>query len=179
MFTPSGKRHLGILVAAIAFATVTTSAHAKKITLKSGLWRIDSQSFLYGHQVPDVQSILALGPGALQDHANQMMQQNHVAIDGNGVVTVCLSPTRIAMNDFVNANGSGCEVGKPRRIGNTLYYNIECQAPPGGGQAQVNILSRTEWKSTAAVNVTIRGVPQELSNQSTGTWLSAKCPAGQ
>lgn len=155
------------------------AAPARIHTLKPGLWQIESQTWLHGHAVPDMNALIGMGPDALQTHVQNMLRQNHVRIDGNGIATICVSAGQIAQNDFVNDQGSGCTVGAGNRTGNNIRFDIRCDAPKGRGYTNVTLVSPTKWVSYSKADLTIRKLNQNITNQSFGTWLGETCPAGQ
>lgn len=174
------KRHLThIKLACLLAATCSSAALADPIKLKPGLWQINSQTSLYGQVVPDVNSMIALGPVALQNHVQNMLRQNRIRIDENGAVTICVTEQQIAENHFANDEGSGCTVGKGKRSNNKLHFDISCQAPKGSGQTDVTIFSKMQWAASTQLKLTVRGAVQDVGNQSTGIWLSSICPIGQ
>src|SRR6478752_3643183 len=113
--------YLCIALACTLAAISTPAMAAKKIKLKAGLWQIESRTRLYGHDIPSVSNIIALGPKALNDHVQNMLQQNHMRINEDGTATICITREQIAKNDFVNDENSGCTVGEGMRIGNTIH----------------------------------------------------------
>jgi hypothetical protein len=174
------KHHLiRITLACLLAASCSSAALAKQIQLKPGLWQINSQTSLYGQVVPNVNAVLAVGPVALQNHVQNMLRQNRIRIDGNGVATICVTAQQIAENHFANDQGSGCTVGKGRRANNNIHFDISCEAPRGSGQTDVTILSRIQWTASTQLQLTVRGTVQNVGNQSKGTWLGSTCPAGQ
>jgi hypothetical protein len=174
--------HRKKIALSIALASLVTSlpihAATQSIRPSAGLWLIESQTALFGHVVPDVGAMIRMGPVPLQDHVNKMLQQNHVRMQEDGTATVCVSAQQIASKRFVNDEGSGCIVGQGRHTGNIIRYNITCSAPKGQGYTVVNILSKTRWRATTHLELTVRGVTQDVDNQSQGSWLGSKCPAG-
>jgi hypothetical protein len=149
------------------------------VTLKPGLWKIESQSSLHGQAFPTVNTFLSLGPQALQDHIQNMLRQNRMRIHEDGTATICLTAQQIAQNRFIHDEGSGCTLSKGQRKGNNIQFAINCEVPKGSGQTYLEILSKTYWTASTQVNVTVRGMAQPIGNESSGTWLSATCPAGQ
>jgi hypothetical protein len=174
------KHHcLFIALGCMLAAASAPAMAAKKIKLKAGLWQIDSRFRLYGHDVPSVSNIIALGPETLKTHVQNMLQQNHMRISEDGTATICVTREQVAKNKFVYDENSGCSVGEGMRIGNTIHYDIKCDFPKGSGHTEVGIISRTRWVSSSNLQLTVRGINQNVSNESTGTWLSATCPSGQ
>lgn len=174
------KYHLTHITLACLLAATCSSALAEKTyKLKPGLWKIESRTRLFGRDVPYVSKIIALGPEALQAHVQDMLRQNRIKITDDGNATICVTAKQIAKNDFVNDEGSGCIVGKGMRTGNTIHYDINCTAPKGNGHTEVDIISRTRWVSSTALQLSVRNMQQTVANESIGTWLSATCPAGQ
>ncbi len=151
------------------------AGESKKITPRAGLWQIDSQTLLFGHVVPDVGAMLRLGPEKLQNHVANMLQQNRVTLNGDGTANACVTARQIAKNDYVNYHGSGCYVSTARRAGNTLHFDINCEAPKGTGYTVVQLLDRTHWEANTRLTLTVRGITQNIDNKSYGTWLKASC----
>lgn len=168
-----------VILASLLVTAPTPALAAKKIRLNPGLWQIESQTALYGHVVPDVYAIISHGPAALQNHVNAMLLQNRVRIGDNGTATVCVTAKQIARNQFVNDQGSGCSVSKGKRSGNTIHFDIACEAPKGNGTTELEILSSTQWVATSSVTLTIRNLSQDVDNKSYGTWLGNNCPQDQ
>ena len=164
-----------IALACLLAATLCQPALAKTHTLKPGLWQIESQTWLHGHRVPDVNAVINMGPVALQNHVQNMLRQNRMRIAENGTATICISAEQIAQNDFVNDQGSGCTVGTGKRTGNSLYFDIRCDAPKGNGYTNVSVISATKWVADSKVKLTVRNTTQKVVNQSFGTWLNDSC----
>lgn len=166
------------IVMSCLLVAVPAQAADTKFRPKPGLWEIDSQTALFGHVVPDVGAVVALGPAALQEHVGNMLRQNRVQLMGDGTARICLSAEQIASNVYANDYGSGCIVGKGRRTGNTLNFDITCGAPKGTGFTRVNLMSKSFWRATTHLELVIRGMTQDIDNISYGRWISATCPAG-
>ena len=173
------KKTLNHIALACLVAITCSPALAKNIKLKPGLWKIESRTRLFNRDVPYVSKIIALGPEALQVHVQSMLHQNRIRITDDGNATICVTAKQIAKNDFVNDEGSGCDVGNGMRTGNTIHYNINCTAPKGSGHTEVTITSRTHWVASSNLKITVRGITQDVGNESAGTWLSSTCPVGQ
>ena len=155
-----------------AFAT------QERIMPKAGLWQVNSQTLWFDRVVPDVGKMIHMGPKKLQNHINNMLQQNHVRLNGDGTAAVCVSEQQITSNNYVNDNGSGCAVSKGKRIGNVLFFQTQCEAPSGFGVTTVRLVDSQHWEATSQFIVTIRSIAQNIDNKSYGTWQSANCPAG-
>lgn len=164
------------LILACLLGATSTHALAKTYTLKPGLWQIESQTWLHGHVVPDMNALIGLGPAALQNHVQNMLRQNRVRIDGNGTATICVSAEQIAHNDFVNDQGSGCAVANGQRTGNNIHFDIRCDAPKGNGYTDVTVVNASKWVSYSKLDLTIRKTNQNITNQSFGTWINEHCP---
>jgi hypothetical protein len=174
------KHHSLCIALSCMLATASTPAMAaKKIKLKAGLWQIDSRFRLYGHDVPSVGNIIALGPETLKTHVQNMLLQNHMRINEDGTATICVTREQIAKNKFVHDENSGCRVGNGVRTGNTIHYDIHCDFPKGSGHTEVTIIDRTRWVASSSLQLTVRGINQNVANESMGTWLSATCPPSQ
>ena len=173
------KKTLNHIALACLLAATCSPVLAKNIKLKPGLWKIESRTRLFNRDVPYVSKIIALGPEALQIHVQDMLQQNRIRITDDGNATICVTAKQIAKNDFVNDEGSGCDVGNGIRTGNTIHYNINCTAPKGNGHTEVTITSRTNWVASSNLQITVRGITQIVGNESAGTWLGNTCPLGQ
>jgi len=169
---------MALLLMALLLVTLPARADNETIRPKPGLWKIDSMTALYGHVVPDVPSIIALGPAALQEHIANMLRQNHMRIAEDGTTLMCITAQQIASNVYVNDYGSGCLVSPGRRTGNTLNFQINCGAPKGTGNARVSMLTKSIWTARTHLELSIRGFIQDIDNISTGSWVSSTCPAG-
>lgn len=168
---------LAVLLAGLVTLLPAQAAN-EKIRPKAGLWRIDSQTALFGHVVPDAAALVSLGPQALQDHVEQILRQNRVRLEPDGSASACVTAEQVAANRFVNDYGSGCIVSKPRRSGNILMFDITCGAPKGFGTTRVQFLDKSTWKATTHLELLVRGILQQIDNVSYGTWVSKQCPAG-
>lgn len=171
---PSTLISLGLLLSPLSFSAL---AAPERVMPQAGLWRVDSTTALFGHVVPDLSKLVRQGPQKLQNHINNMLQQNRARLQGDGTAEICVSEQQIASNDFVNDNGSGCTVSKGKRIGNVLIFQTQCEAPSGFGVTTVRLLDGHHWEATSQFIVTIRGIAQNIDNKSYGTWLSASCSA--
>lgn len=163
-----------LLLCSLSFSAL---AAPERVTPQAGLWQIESTTSLFGHAVPDLGNLISKGPQKLQVHINNMLQQNHTRLNGDGTASICVSEQQIASNDFVNDNGSGCTVSKGKRIGNVLIFQAQCEAPSGFGVTTMRLLDSKHWEATSQFIVTIRGIAQNIDNRSYGTWLSASCSA--
>lgn len=165
---------LGLLLGILSLPAL---AAPERVTPQAGLWQVNSTTSLFGHVVPDLGNLISKGPQKLQVHINNMLQQNHTRLNGDGTASICVSEQQIASNDFVNDNGSGCTVSKGKRIGNVLIFQTQCEAPSGFGVTTMRLLDSKHWEATSQFIVTIRGIAQNIDNRSYGTWLSASCSA--
>lgn len=166
---------ISLLLSVLSFPAL---AAQERITPKAGLWQINSQTLWFDRVVPDVGKIIRMGPQKLQNHIDSMLQQNHARLNGDGTTTLCVSEQQIASNHYVNDNGSGCTVGKGKRVGNILMFQTQCDAPSGTGFTTVRLLDSERWEATSQFIVTIRGIAQNIDNKSYGTWIGARCPVG-
>jgi len=153
-------------------------AAPERITPKAGLWQVNSQTLWFDRVVPDVGKMILMGPQTLQNHINNMLQQNHARLNGDGTAVLCVNEQQIASNRYVNDNGSGCTVSQGKRIGNVLIFQTQCEAPSGFGVTTVRLVDSQHWEATSQFIVTIRSIAQNIDNNSYGTWLSKNCPAG-
>ncbi len=172
------QKHPSMLItASLLLCSLSFSALAapERVMPQAGLWQVNSSTFLFGHAVPDLNKLVRQGPQKLQNHINNMLQQNRTRLNGDGTAAVCVSEQQIASNNYVNDNGSGCTVSRGSRIGNVLIFQTQCEAPSGFGVTTVHLLDSQHWEATSQFIVTIRGIAQNIDNKSYGTWLSASC----
>ena len=165
---------LGLLLGILSLPAL---AAPERVMPQAGLWQVDSTTSLFVHVVPDLSKLVRQGPQKLLNHIDNMLQQNHTHMNGDGTASICVSAQQIASNDYVNDSGSGCTVSRGNRIGNVLIFQTQCEAPSGFGVTTVRLLDSKHWEATSQFIVTIRGIAQNIDNKSYGTWLSASCSA--
>ena len=147
------KKHYYLCIALTGVLTATsTHALAKTYTLKPGLWQIESQTWLHGHLVPDMNALIGLGPVALQNHVQNTLRKLQLH------------------------NKVGCSVANGQRTGNNIHFDIRCDAPKGNGYTDVTVVNASKWVSYSKLDLTIRKTNQNITNQSFGTWINEHCP---
>ena len=166
---------LALLSGTAAAKTSTTKTAAVK--LKPGLWEIRSTTRVAGIPLPGLMPFLQVAPEPLINHIDYVMQQNRAALGPDDNLRVCISSKQIKSNDFFHDEGSGCDVSRGQRSGNTLRFAVNCSAPPASGNIHVQLVSNTQWMATSTINALIRGTEQAISNEATGTWLGSSCKA--
>ncbi len=167
------------IILCLLLSSITAAGWAAEpVAPRTGLWQVDSQVFLFDRQVPNLSKLVGMGPQKLQTHINRMLQQNHARVSSDGTAQLCVNTQQIASGNFVNDQGSGCNVSRGKRVNNVLIFQIQCSAPSGSGLTVVRLLDDRHWQATTELILTIRSIAQKIDVKSNGVWLDEQCPAG-
>jgi hypothetical protein len=113
----------------------------------------------------------------------EMMKKHGVALPSAGGIThkVCMTKEMVERDGLESMadNQSGCQPKNMQRSGGTFSADVVCDGPEMKGSGKVKgIYSGSEsYSSTFSFKGTSHGQPVDMTQETSGKWLSADCGA--
>lgn len=181
---------LSLTMAAVCTALPAAARPAQAAntqTMRPGYWQITNQVSSADPRTDQAMSAvmqqLATLPPEQRQALEQMAAQQGMSlpkVSSNGGLSVnaCITPEMAARQQVPTGQQGNCTSNNTPVAGG-LKIAFSCTNPVSSGQGSLRYAGDSAFTMAMTITTSARGAPEQITVNSSASWLSATCPAGR
>lgn len=176
------------LSAAVLVGTALSAAlPARAQSMRPGYWQITNQVSSADPRTDQAMSAVLQQLASLPPEQRQALEQMaakqgmslpKVSSNGGLSVNACITPEMAARQQVPTGQQGNCTSNNTPVAGG-LKIAFTCTNPASSGQGSLRYVGDSGFTMAMTITTSARGAPEQMTVNSSATWLSATCPAGK
>jgi hypothetical protein len=156
-------------------------------TIRPGYWQISNQVSSADPQTDQAMSAVLQQLATLPPEQRQALEQMaakqgmslpKVSANGGVSLNACITPEMAARQQVPMGQQGSCTSNNTPVPGG-LKVSFSCTNPASSGQGSLRYVGDTGFTMAMTITTSARGAPEQMTVNSSGSWLGATCPAGK